>query len=325
MKSTLAAAGIPVAPMRRLFAVSDLMAFVAEVGFPVVVKRLDAGGSNGTRMLWDEEDLREFAATWAPGQANAPQLAEAWVEGDFYQVNGLMDTGRIVLGQPSFHPYSDWFSVGFDAPGMSGMMSDEHPLSDRLRRMAADVVAALPPVPGICAFQVEFFHTPADRLVVCEAACRAGGSRMVDTHEATLGVNLHGASLLGQAGRSDQVTFRPTAQRQGYARFPPARGVLRRLPQHCPLPGTLSYSATGEVGRAYDGAVALGPYIAELVFTLFGSDTAAEMREVEQWWDDNVVWEGRQNAVPDRWKATRRTTGIPWQATTGITAAASGN
>ncbi|MFE6049869.1 acetyl-CoA carboxylase biotin carboxylase subunit family protein [Kitasatospora sp. NPDC056446] len=307
MKSLLAAAGVPVAPMRRLRSVRDLTGFAEEFGFPVVVKRLDAGGSNGTRVLWDRAGLDGFAAGWDPGRPGAPQLAEAWVEGDFYQVNGLMDDGRIVLGQPSCHPYSDWFSVAFDAPGMSGMMSDAHPLSARLGRTAADVVAALPPTPGLTAFQVEVFHTPDDRLVVCEAACRAGGSRMVDTHEATLGVNLHGASLLGQAGLGDRVVVAPTGERQGYARFPPARGVLRRLPRHCPLPATLSYSAPGEEGRAYDGSTALGPYVAEVVFSLSGPDTAAEMREVEQWWDDNVVWEDRRNAVPDRWKATART------------------
>ncbi|MEV8457188.1 hypothetical protein AB0467_31895 [Streptomyces sp. NPDC052095] len=306
MKTTLAAHGIPVAPMRRLLRAEDLTEFAAEAGFPLVLKRLDAGGSNGTRVLWDEAGLREFAREWTPGRPGGPQLAEAWVEGEFYQINGLMDSGKVLLGQPSYHPYSDWFSVAYDAPGMSGMMPEEHPLSDRLRRTAADVVGALPPVPAVCAFQVEFFHTPDDRLVVCETASRMGGSMAVDTHEATLGVNMHGASLLGQAGRGDQVRISPSGQRQGYARFPPARGVLRRLPTECPLPRTLRYAAFGEEGRAYDGSTALGPSLADLVFSLSGPDIVAEMREAEEWWDANVVWEGRQNPVPSRWKFTHR-------------------
>ncbi|MFI5617194.1 acetyl-CoA carboxylase biotin carboxylase subunit family protein [Streptomyces sp. NPDC051567] len=303
MKSRLARAGMPVAPMRRLTDARDLRAFACDHGFPLVVKQVDSGGSNGTRVLVDEKALAEFLTTWQPHAPGSQHLVEGWVEGDFYQVNGLMEAGRIVLGQPSLHPYSDWFSVAFDAPGMSAMMPEEHPLSGRLRRTAADVLAALPAVPGICAFQVEFFHTPDDRLVICEAACRAGGSHMVDTHEAVLGVNLHGASLLGQAGRGEEVRIGPTGlPRRGYARFPPADGTLRYLPRHCPLPGTLSYRASGEVGRTYEGARHLGPSVADVVFTLSAPDPREELRRVEDWWERNVVWEGRTTALPKAYR-----------------------
>ncbi|MEW2452156.1 hypothetical protein AB0896_32160 [Streptomyces parvulus] len=306
MKSLLTAAGIAVAPMRRLASPADLTAFAAEAGFPIVVKRRLSGGSHGVRVLWSSNALATFTADWTAGRTDAPDLAEAWVEGNFYHVNGLMRDGQIILAQPSYQPYSDWFSVAYDAPGMSGMLPDEHVMSPRLCDMAARVVAAMPAVPGICAFQAEFFHTPDDRLVVCEIACRAGGSYMVETHEDTLGVNLHGASLLGQAGRSDQVTFRPTGRRQGYARFPPAHGVLRRLPRHCPLPQTLAYTATGKEGRRYDPVTALGTSVAELVVSLTASDTAAELLAVEAWWESAVVWQDRRNAVPERFKSVHR-------------------
>ncbi|MEU8577095.1 ATP-grasp domain-containing protein [Streptomyces asoensis] len=306
MKSLLTEAGIPVAPMRRLASPADLDSFAAEAGLPVVVKRRLSGGSNGTRVLWDGDALKAFTGDWAACHIDAPDLAEAWVEGDFYHINGLMRDGRIVLAQPSYQPYSDWFSVAYDAPGMSGMMPDEDPMSGRLRATAAKVVATMPAVPGVCAFQVEFFHTPDDRLVVCETACRAGGSRMVETHEDTLGVHLHGASLLGQAGRSDQVTIRPTGRRQGYARFPSAQGVLRHLPRRSPLPQTLMYTATGEEGRHYDPATSLGSSVAEIVVSLTGPDTAAELLAVETWWESAVVWQDRRNPVPDRFKSVHR-------------------
>ncbi|WP_329571331.1 ATP-grasp domain-containing protein [Kitasatospora sp. NBC_01266] len=298
MKSRLAEAGIEVAPMRLVDSAAELRDFAAEVGFPVVVKPLDRGGSAGLRVLDGPVELAEFLRDWDPGRPRAPRLAEAWIDGDFYQVNGLMAEGRIVFGQPCLNPYSDWFSVQFDAPGMSAMLPGGHPLTDRLHANAARVLAALPPVPGVCAFQTEFFHTPDDRLVLCEAACRAGGSAMVDTHEAVYGVNLHGASLLGQAGRGTARTdYPPLGPLQGYARFPPARGVLRAIPGECPLPGALSYTASGEVGRRYQGARSLGPSIALLTFTLSGPDVRAELREVEEWWERNTHWEDRTNAL----------------------------
>ncbi|GAA0463429.1 hypothetical protein ABZ951_12805 [Streptomyces sp. NPDC046215] len=295
MKSVLRAAGVPVAPMRRIFGPDELEGFIGTFGYSVVARYLESTGSATLRVPGDT--MGAPARTTYP-----PRRAEAWVEGAFYQVNGLMDSGRIVLGQPSHHPYSDWFSLAFDAPSMSGMLPAGHPLGARLLESAAAVIAALPAVPGLSAFRTEFFHTADDRLVLGEAACRPGDSPLVDTHEAALGVNLHRATLLGQAGRGHLVALPDPAAaprpRLGYAGFPPARGVLRELPRHCPLPRVVSYTARGEVGRAYDGARSLGPRIAEVVFTLSGPDVGAELREFEEWWDNSVVWEERGTASP---------------------------
>lgn len=217
-----------------------------------------------------------------------------------------MKDGEVVLAVPSRNLYSDWFSVAYDAPTMTGMMPDEHPLSERLRSTARQVVAALPAVPDLCAFHLELFHTADDRVVVCEIACRAGAALVTDVHEAVLGMNFYGASLLGQAGRGDHVEIRPTGERLGFVWFPPAKGVLRALPDTCPLPGTVSYRPCGDVGRLYGSCPGLGRPVAEMVFRLTEPDTGAELRRIEEWWDDNVVWEHRTNAVPERWKTPRR-------------------
>ena len=238
--------------------------------------------------------------------ADADTLAATYAQGRLYQVNGLMDAGRPVLAQPSHQPYPDWFSAVYGTPETSGMMPDGDPLSERLRETAARVLAALPAVPGLCAFQIELFHTPDDRLSVSRAACRAGGSLVVETHEATLGVNLHGAGLLGQAGLGDRVTVRPTGRRQGYARFPAAHGVLRRLPRHCPLPRTVSYRATGEEGRSYTSETARSAPLAELVVSLSGPDTAAELLDLETWWESAVRWEDRHDRLPEHLTSDRR-------------------
>ncbi|MFW3112796.1 ATP-dependent carboxylate-amine ligase [Mycobacterium haemophilum DSM 44634] len=299
MKSLVAAAGLPVAPMRRVDDVAALRDFAAEVGYPVLVKPLDRGGSAGIQVLGDADDLEAViggrgAAAWC-----APMLAEAWIAGDFYQVNGLMDDGVVVLGQPCYNPYSDWFTVAFSVPAMSGMLPETDPLAVRLRAATGQVLAALPPVPGVCAFHAEFFHTPEDRLVLGEIACRAGGADIVNIHEAVLGVNLHGASLLGQAGRRAPLHYATERSRQGFAYFPPARGVLRDIPVRCPLPNVLTYSVTGECGRSYGGADARGPTVAKMTFTLSTSDVRAELRQIEQWWERNTVWENRTSAVPN--------------------------
>jgi hypothetical protein len=309
MKKIIGGAGIPVARMRRVNDPAELFEFAGEIGFPLVVKHLDHGGSDGLRVLADRTELVAFAEWWQAEDGCAPRLAEEWIDGDFYQVNGLMDGGEPVFGQPCWNPYSDWFSVRYDAPGMSAMLADDHPLSPRLRDTATRVLAALPTVPGVCAFQTEFFHTPDDRLVLCEAACRAGGSLMVDTHETVFGINLHGASLLGQAGRGIRPDVGgPTGPRLGFARFPPTKGTLLSIPERCPLPNVVHYAVRGEVGRDYAQPHSLGPYIAEVIFTLSERLPGDELRAVEEWWNRNVVWQHRTNALPPaRSRAAART------------------
>lgn len=58
--------------------------------------------------------------------------------------------------------------------------------------------------------------------------------------------------------------------------------MLQRLPRDCPLPGVLSYTATGQCGRTYHGTDSLGPAIATMTFT-FDSDPREKLREIERW------------------------------------------
>ncbi|MFJ4656817.1 acetyl-CoA carboxylase biotin carboxylase subunit family protein [Nocardia sp. NPDC088792] len=291
MKTIAAAAGIPVAPMRQVADSAALREFACEAGFPVVVKPLDGGGSAGVRVFGAAAELENALGARDSLPWPEPVLAEAWIEGSVYHVNGLMGAGAVVTAHPSLTPHSNWRSLRFAVPAMSAMLPEDDPMAPRLLELTERVIAALPPVPGACAFHAEFFHTPEDRLVLCEIACRAGGGEIVPTHEAVFGVNLHGASLLGQAGRNPPRYGVPRGPRQGFVNFPPARGVLRRIPRRCPLPNVLTYAASGEVGRAYENASSLGTFVAGLTHTLHTPDVRSELHEIEQWWERNTVWE----------------------------------
>ena len=294
MKSLVAEAGITVAPMRRVQSADELRDFALQVGYPVVIKPLDGGGSAGIRVIGDAHDLTVFTDGPKGAAWPEPMLTEAWVEGDIYQLNGLMLDGDITLGQPFYTAYTGWDSVRLHAALMGAMLPENHPLSNRLKKTTARVLQALPTVFGVCAFHAEFFHTPDDRLVLCEIACRAGGAGIVDIHEGVFGVNLHGASLLGQARRGNpQAHYPALGPLQGTAYFPPSRGILRRISRHCPLPNVLTYSVTGECGRTYAGTTSHGPTVATMTFTLPTSDVRSELGTIDRWWRQNTVWETR--------------------------------
>ncbi|MFE9118738.1 EamA family transporter [Streptomyces sp. NPDC007172] len=54
-------------------------------------------------------------------------------------------------------------------------------------------------VPPATAYHLEVFHTPDDRLVLCEIASRVGGDRIPVLTRATYGVDLHATSLRSPA------------------------------------------------------------------------------------------------------------------------------
>ncbi|MEE1782948.1 hypothetical protein PUR71_08465 [Streptomyces sp. SP17BM10] len=293
MKSLAGAAGVPVAPMRLVHDGAELADFAREHGLPVVVKAVDGVACLGQRVLTDQRSLREPGT----GPWPAPLLAEAWIEGDTFHVDGLMADGAVLLSHPSRYLNSQWLTHHGSAPLVSGMLAPDDPLFARLQRAVRDVVRALPGPAGACAFHAEFFRTADDRIVLCEIACRAGGGSIVEAFELATGVNLHGASLLGQAGRAVDLPGPGTVLRHGYATwYPPVEtATLRRLPRHCPLPGTVKYVPSGRVGHRYHGPDSPSHRVADLFFRLpdggTGDGLTDRLREVDRWWAGAAQWD----------------------------------
>ncbi|MEV7026511.1 hypothetical protein [Kitasatospora sp. NPDC093558] len=295
MKTLAGAAGVPVAPMRLVHDGAELADFAHEHGLPVVVKAVDGVACLGQQVLADPAalgSLREWPA---------PLLAEAWIEGDTFHVDGLMAGGAVLFSRPSRYLNSQWLTHHGSAPLVSGMLAADDTLYARLQRAVRDVVAALPGPEGACAFHAEFFHTADDRIVLCEIACRAGGGSIVEAFELATGVNLHGASLLGQAGRTADLPGPGTVVRHGYATwYPPVEAAtLRQLPQHCPLPGTVKYVPSGRVGHRYHGPDSPSHRVADLFFRLPEDDLGHDpgdrltdrLREVDRWWAGTAQWD----------------------------------
>ncbi|WP_329576587.1 hypothetical protein OG500_03950 [Kitasatospora sp. NBC_01250] len=288
MKTLAGAAGVPVAPMRLLHSGAELRDFAGEHGLPVVVKAVDGVACLGQRVLTDPAALRDLDGGWP-----APLLAEAWIEGETFHVDGVMAAGRVLFGRPSRYLHSQWLTHRASAPLVSGMLAEDDPLFGRLQRAVGEVVRALPAPSQACAFHAEFFRTAEDRIVLCEIACRAGGGSIVEAFELATGLNLHGASLRGQAGRELALPAPGEVVRHGYATwFPPvAPATLRGLPAHCPLPGVVKYAPSGRIGHRYHGPDSPSHRVADLFFRLTDGEPTTQLREIERWWAAQARWD----------------------------------
>ena len=286
MKSCVAAAGVDVAAMRLARDESELRDFAAAAGYPLVIKPVAGAASVGVHLLADEAALEAFLAR----EGVQGYLAEGFVPGDMYHVDGIMRDGEIVHGWPSRYLYSQWETMSLARPNISGMISRRHPLFRPLHEHTARAIAALPAPPGPCAFHAELFNPSEDRVVFCEIACRPGGGGIVETYERAFGVNLYRATLLGQAGRLGRLTVAEPATLFGWAFFPPGKGVLRHLPAACPLPCVRRFAARGKAGKRYSGPAFVTDRIAELSFVISGDDPRCELERIVDWWEGATAW-----------------------------------
>jgi carbamoyl-phosphate synthase L subunit-like protein len=203
MKKLVSAAGVEVAAHVLPATAEQARAFVAEHGFPVVFK--DRAGYNaiGLRILRDEAALADHLAHVYADGPREDVLLERFVPGRMCHVDGLVSGGRTVLAWPSQYQY-DLASFGTDPGARIDLTLDpDDPLTDRLLRMTDQILAALKPAGSRLTdhgFHAEIFHTPDDRLVLCEIACRPAGAKLREVFQTMFGINLGDYTTRAQAG-----------------------------------------------------------------------------------------------------------------------------
>jgi biotin carboxylase len=282
MKVYASVGGVDVAPMRRVSSTKELASFAEQNGMPIVAKPLYGGGSVGVQIIANSTELTAFdlqRKTW---------LAEQFIRGDVCHVDGLTAGGHLLWGVPSRYLHTNLATAAHAAPSISGMLPTEDPLRSRLLDATATLLAALPAPDEVTAFHAEFFQSPADKLVLCEIACRPGGCGITEAIDLTTGINLYQAQLRGQAGLPVPAVC--GGPRHGWAWFPPRCGVLTAKPSSVP-PGTCRFDWFGKLGHSYPGPRSSTDRIAELIFRIDPERPVVDqLQNVERWWNREVQW-----------------------------------
>lgn len=259
MKERLAAAGIPVPRFRRVDTPLDVLAVVEQCGLPVVVKPFRGAGASETRVVRTQEDLDEVLST---GLTFAPFIpsyfeVEEFIEGVMYHVNGVWQRDRSVFIWPSKYlrlpSIIDELGV-IDGQQLAYQVTPDDPLNRRLCELTDRVMAALPD-PGNAVFHAEIFHTPDDRLVVCEIASRPGGGRIAPLYRQAFGLELYACAARAQAGLEPidprLTVHQGVREHVGGLELLTQNGVLESAPRECTLPGVVAFSCEGVPGRSY--------------------------------------------------------------------------
>ncbi|PPK65650.1 hypothetical protein V5P93_005119 [Actinokineospora auranticolor] len=279
MKRMLVAAGIEVAEHAVVRAPEEVWEFADEHGYPVVVKDVAGYNAIGLRILPERADLVPFPE---------PVLVEAFVPGRMCHVDGLVVGGRIVLAWASQYQY-ELSSFGTDPGARIDLTLDvDDPLSARLLALAERTIAALRLTNGRLtehAFHAEVFHTPDDRLVVCEIGSRPGGAKIREVAAAIFGVNLGEYVTRAQVGLdlpllADTLAGGPPprpARMSGQVLMMKRPGAVRSVPEPPTEPWVSRFWRYAEPGGVIPPAAGSADFLLAAVAT--GADRAeAESR-----------------------------------------------
>ncbi|WP_136518614.1 ATP-grasp domain-containing protein [Cellulomonas telluris] len=183
MKEILDEAGVRVPRFSTCPGVDTVLAFAADVGYPVIVKPVDGAASIGVHRVDDESALRALL----PGVDLGRYEVEEFVTGTIHHVDGYVDVAGDVPFQVVSRYVNDCLAFGGGAP-LGSVVVQRSVLRDRIEDFTRDVVRHL----GMHAtpFHLELFVRPDSELVFLEIGGRVGGSEVPHLLNRLFGVNL---------------------------------------------------------------------------------------------------------------------------------------
>lgn len=178
MKEVLRAAGVPCARHARLRAAEEAWRFVAEVGYPVVLKPVAGAGAASTYRVGDESDLRAALAAYPPALGREV-VAEEFVAGDEHSLDTVSIAGEAV-----------WHSITEYTPAPLTVVENpwiqwtvllprevDDPRFDEIRRVGRAALAALGMGTGLS--HMEWFRKHDASVAVSEVGARPPGAQIV--------------------------------------------------------------------------------------------------------------------------------------------------
>lgn len=292
MKNHLRRAGVPVADYGEVGTITDILDFVAEHRYPIVVKPRTAAGSVGVSVLRDETDLERYAERSADLGADdrAYLLAEKYIEHELMHVDGIVVDGVCRLVWPSTFGDTGCLDPMEGRPLISTMLEPSDPVFDASVELTHRALAALPS-PQTFIFHAEIFNT-AGGLVFNEVACRMGGTQIEPTLLRAFGTRLTEVYVRAVADNDPPVLPGTPSAAFGYASVPPRPAVVAGIPGSCPVEGIVDYHRHAEVGDVLGSAKLSVDKIA--TFIAQGADRPEVLKRLEQaveWFDDHTQLE----------------------------------
>jgi hypothetical protein len=195
--------------------------------------------------------------------------------------------GRVVYAWPSQYLYSLVSYQDDLGARMDVTLDGDDPLARRLIDFMDEVLHALPG-PRHFAFHAEIFHTPDDRLVLGEVACRTGGAAQRPIQRLLFGIDPTECWIRAQLDL-------PLPIPDGPARLQPATmtgqmvlmkrpGTVLEVPEQAPFSWVRQQNVFVRPGQAMNAATFSADFLVTFVITAPTKDlSVTRMKQLEEW------------------------------------------
>ncbi|SFJ32946.1 ATP-grasp domain-containing protein [Thermoflavimicrobium dichotomicum] len=266
----------------------DVLDFLDEAGYPIVVKPIAGAGSRNTVKIDNHDDLERFLNE----SLYFPLLAEEFIDGDMYHIDGLVLNGEIVFVWPSKYingclAYQDSKYLG------SYLLDPDNPMTARLQEAVRELIRQFP-TPEHTTFHAELFHTADDQLYFCEVASRTGGVKVNDSIQHAFGINISKIWARSLCGRlPDLQDFRQLSKKRtsGFVLIPPKKGTLVQMNTSAPFDWVIKQEYHAQVGETFSGAKRSVDCVA--LFVVDGKsehEVVQRINEVARWFESQTVY-----------------------------------
>ncbi|RAZ73462.1 ATP-grasp domain-containing protein [Planococcus halotolerans] len=253
MKETVRKQGIKTPDFQLLESYSDLYSFIENIGFPIIIKPNDGAGSVNTNKVSNLQELETLIK-----QNNILNyIAEEFIDGEMYHVDGMVLNKEIQLAIPSKYINGCMeFKKGVSTASMWLQKSDI--LYQKLIEYTEEVIKSMPK-PDNFTFHLEVF-VKNNELIFCEIASRTGGGRIPEAIEKKYGIHITKEVARVEAGLSslnnyDQlISASKNNELLGWVLSCPKVGILKSMPEKIPYEWVVDYHQFAKIGSQFTGS-----------------------------------------------------------------------
>lgn len=177
MKDVFHADGIPCAKHALFETLNEALAFVGDVGYPVVIKPPAGAGAISTFRADDEASLRDAVAKAAPRKGR-PALIEEFIVGDEYSLETISIRGHAV-----WHSLTHYYPTPLEAvrnPWIQWCVVSPREVNDAryddIREAGSRALKVLGMETGLS--HMEWFRRPDGSIAISEVAARPPGAQI---------------------------------------------------------------------------------------------------------------------------------------------------
>lgn len=300
MKAHAQAKGVAVPRFTIIKDTLDLLNFIDEVNYPVVIKPIMGRGSLNTFLIRNAEELEQKLNSGFISNTSryTDLLAEEYIDGDVYHIDGLQteQTLRVLSVSKYVNNCLDFVNGAYLG---SYTLEDQNPLNTKILNFCHDLIGRVFALPKNALMHIEVFVDRNQTIWLCEIACRIGGNGINDEVQLRHNMDIKLSYIQAECGRAFEpqplLATKPVA---GRLLIPPKDGLLLAIPETCLDESVLRYQSRGVIGENYQKMQMSNNEIANFLLVA-DNETAVEQKitELAAWFYQNSQWQALESGA----------------------------